>query len=637
MAPINTLILYLLLFWGTFYGLAYWLGRYIAYLYCGGDVRTSRFFIAERVCCVWLGIKKNDYRLSLSWLKLTVVSFLIGFVAMVLSEWLAFVRYGVGAVLAFRYLPWGQLFNITASYFTNTGCNSGYRAVLENFWGQIFILMPLGWLNAASWISLAVMLVESIFRKDHRTHSGNLHVYIVRSVIYLILPLTVTLSLLLFLTSDDCVDKSIPVASSLTTVNYVAYIRQHRLIERTSEATSATVFLDEHKDKMLSVNGSNSESDRELFKINAAKMNSINAVNRRRKLFNLIRNHSRVFKKASLSTKRTWQTKIAKWWRAVYQASDIVTANGRVPIIQETGSQKNLTTNQLLRLVVSLWSTLLLPAALTKLISAHTGKRSSGGTVFIIMLLLLNTKIVMIAVSELSQLGLLKTSAVFSQQYLQERILLWMQTASATATSLGSSVIDPNTMTVGSRLISAASLVLGNLIWGSNGIGLVTMLFYILFSAVWLEFMIAKHTRLSNKALKFSGVFLLMMVITVPSLVAMVFTLPELFASPSAPISLSKLIPTFYYYLSMLQGNGASLQLRYDGTVIWLGSIGMLIGHLLNGGVTIYLINRLMDQPSKNKQLNLLLDYPVRAMILLVFTIMLNLLTVAPVLMLGLA
>lgn len=645
---INTLLLYLLLFWGLFYLIVYGLSGYIGCLYSkknspSGDPRSHDYLWRpeQKLYSSMLRLNLNG-DLMLAWLKLTLISFILGFCVMVAEEWLAFVRCGVSPLKSFVLLPWDRLFNNFISYFTNTGWDNGYHAVLEDSRGQLLVLMPLSWLNAASWISLAVILAEAVLTKDVICSAGKFYAYLVRSLFGLLLPLMAVITALFVLIDDGSFSRigggesETLSAQSMASSGYLAYLKRHHLLdyhlgkkqpEKNDLAlkNQPTLFeneidgIDGHRESDLSF-------DSTYLPLKSRHYN----------LINFIKDHSKTLHKM-----QRWRSilsaKTDVWWHAFCKASDLVTSSGRLAILPDADLQNPLSARQQLTIFIYLVGALLLPALLTTLPCVYMGKSSGKNSILILMMIMFSVKAIAIASSEWRQFGAeLAGQIAASQSYLQTKILLWTQAASASATSLGNWVLDPNTLSVGSKLISTISLILGNLIWGSNGMGLINMLLYLLFSMALLELMVAKSTRLTTKVLKLSGVVWLMLIITLPSLIAMFFTLPELFVVPSAPGSLKRLIPSFYYYLSMFQNNGTVLSFSFSRFSLWLGSLGMLMGHFLTGLVTIFLIKRLAAQPLENKRMSLLLDHPLRALGMLFFNIALNLLTVSPILMLGL-
>ncbi len=559
----NALLLQLLCFWIGLLPLVFGLGRWLAFLYrSSAATYQGRFFAIERLLCRMLSLHNvapgdisskgsgNSYHIVRTWFKLFSACLVIVIVATLGWEWWnatpstmpvkSFSWYQqLFSLNRITQLEWRKLFNLALSYVTNTGFHYGTPAAIEHGWGRLLLLIPLGLVMAATGISLAVLLIESIWGRDRA--GGVLPVYIIRTLCYLLVPLVLLLTPL-FVNCSSQHDHYINYRFAFTT------------------------------------------------------------------------------------------------------ACSIVTASGYEPFLPATKSSadnhgqeqpsphsrpKVLTPADQLLLIVQYYAVLLIPAGLVRLLNYYPNGRIVSRSLLWVMIILFSGEVMLVALSE-------------SGCNSQAGGLSWLSVPVATATSLGSSLVPLRTLSASSQLLATCNLLFSNLLWGSNGYGLINTICYLLVAFIWLELMVAKLTNLNSKTLTLAMIFWLMTLLVLPSVVALLLTLYQISITPVNHFGLHQLMPIFYYYLSMLQNNGSVITLApVTGSLpLGAGTLCMLLGSCLTGWVATQLIQLLQQQASqiqtvKTKSLFLLVKSPPRVLMLLAFVIILNLPAIAPMLMLG--
>lgn len=571
--------LQLMLFLAIVVALGWLLGRYLVWLY--RDTMMPSWLSLPENFCGWLfKINLDDERLFVPWLKLCAFSIILTILALACGEWHSFRQLGIDNLSAFKMVPWEQLINTAISYFTNTGWSSSYHAALEGYLGQIMWLIPINLLGAALWISLAVMLTKSLFSQEH---TGYFNRYLVRTIIWLLLPLWGLAATALQFAAKTL---DTPKVIAPATLNYAIIAQQ---------------------------------------KLNASKLHDIRHAPKARVKANRWRQALQSKPKYSIkSAIRLMHAPVnaAKW--ATYQAANLITANGRTELCRLAKEPRPIKTPLRVSALLAILIVLSVPAGFTFLVNYYTPKKQIGRTILVLMLTLFSIQFLAIAVSQL------KTGASGHLGTLS-----WLSLTTSTATSLGDFANLLASASLGTQFISMISLIVGNLVWGSSGLGLITMLCYLSLTEVWTELMIAKNASFSYQALKLPGTLWLTAALSCAGFIAMALVLPHLRALPSTTHSLSKLMPLFFYYLSMLQGNGAMLPFTMSRLSLNLGSFSMLLGLIINSCIAIFLINRFSLVPPRTKRLNLVAESPARALNLLIFIIVLNGLNIAPILLLG--
>jgi K+-transporting ATPase ATPase A chain len=92
--------------------------------------------------------------------------------------------------------PWHLAFNTAVSFMTNTNWQSYSPEVTMSYFTQMTVLTVQNFLSAATGLTVAVALIRGLTRKNART-IGNFWIDMVRSVIWILLPLSIFFSVVL--------------------------------------------------------------------------------------------------------------------------------------------------------------------------------------------------------------------------------------------------------------------------------------------------------------------------------------------------------------------------------------------------------------------------------------------------------
>lgn len=96
----------------------------------------------------------------------------------------------------FRAVRWDTAINTAISYVTNTNWQAYKSEMTMSYLTQMLGMSLQNFLSAASGMAVAVALIKSFVRKNSE-HIGNFWVYLTRSLLYILLPLAIILSLIL--------------------------------------------------------------------------------------------------------------------------------------------------------------------------------------------------------------------------------------------------------------------------------------------------------------------------------------------------------------------------------------------------------------------------------------------------------
>lgn len=129
-------------------------------------------------------------RYTLSLLVFNLIGFIILFSILSLQDQLPMNPEGMGG------LTWDLAFNTAVSFVTNTNWQAYSGEATLSYFSQMVGLNVQNFLSAATGMAVAVALIRGLIRKDS-DHIGNFWVDLVRSVLYILLPLSIIMSLLL--------------------------------------------------------------------------------------------------------------------------------------------------------------------------------------------------------------------------------------------------------------------------------------------------------------------------------------------------------------------------------------------------------------------------------------------------------
>lgn len=192
---LSSWILETLLFLGVLTFIAVILGEYMAQVF-EGKKNILSFCLApvERGLYRLFGINPNT---EMNWktFAINLVIFnLIGFVALFLlqeaQQWLPLNPQKFGAV------RWDTAFNTAISFITNTNWQSYSSESSISYFTSLMGMGLQNFLSAASGITVAVALINGFCRKTS-FQIGNFWVILTRSILYILLPLAIIMSLLL--------------------------------------------------------------------------------------------------------------------------------------------------------------------------------------------------------------------------------------------------------------------------------------------------------------------------------------------------------------------------------------------------------------------------------------------------------
>jgi len=140
------------------------------------------------------GINPDKEMHSREYLKALLIFNLFGFAALFLilitQQWLPF------NPEKFRTVPWSLAFNISSSFVTNTNWQSYSGEDTLSYASQMFGLTVQNFLSAATGMTALLALIRGFIRKTTST-IGNFWVDLVRTIVYLLLPLSIMLSVFL--------------------------------------------------------------------------------------------------------------------------------------------------------------------------------------------------------------------------------------------------------------------------------------------------------------------------------------------------------------------------------------------------------------------------------------------------------
>jgi potassium-transporting ATPase potassium-binding subunit len=174
------------------------LGRYMAAVYTGGHTIFDRFFgVPERLLYRVLRVdptKGQDWK---AYAKSLIIFSLAGWLLLyfVLRTQTLWDFTGLNPQ-HFHSAPWNVTFNTTSSFLTNTNWQYYGGETTMSYFSQMAGLTVQNWLSAGIGIVVAVALVRGIVSRSG-TSLGNFWQDLIRTILYVLMPLTVVYALVL--------------------------------------------------------------------------------------------------------------------------------------------------------------------------------------------------------------------------------------------------------------------------------------------------------------------------------------------------------------------------------------------------------------------------------------------------------
>ena len=171
------------------------LGWYMAFVYEGKHCGVEWLFgPVERFLYRCCGIQTNQEMNWKRYLSAMLIFNLVGFLVVYIIQRLQF--YLPLNPQSFSGVPPELAFNTAVSFATNTNWQSYSGETTMSYFTQMAALTVQNFLSAATGMSLLIALIRGIV-KHESTHLGNFWVDTVRGILYILLPLSVLLALIL--------------------------------------------------------------------------------------------------------------------------------------------------------------------------------------------------------------------------------------------------------------------------------------------------------------------------------------------------------------------------------------------------------------------------------------------------------
>lgn len=171
------------------------LGKYMADIFLGNPTFMHPVLgWLERICYQASGVNQNKEMRWKEYLKTLLLFNFFGFAAVFLLQMLQ--HYLPLNPQNFRGVDWSLAFNTAVSFATNTNWQAYVGESTLSYTTQMLGLAVQNFLSAATGLAVALVLIRGISRKPSET-LGNFWVDLVRSVIYLLLPLSIVMAVVL--------------------------------------------------------------------------------------------------------------------------------------------------------------------------------------------------------------------------------------------------------------------------------------------------------------------------------------------------------------------------------------------------------------------------------------------------------
>lgn len=171
------------------------LGRYLVNVYTGRPTFAHRLLgWLEGICYRVSGVDCNEQMTWLEYGKSLLIFNVFGFVTLFLLQ--LFQNFLPLNPQNFPSVPWQLAFNTAASFSTNTNWQSYFGETTMSYLTQMLGLTSQNFLSASVGISAMLVLIRGLAQHPSR-FLGNFWVDLVRSVVYIFLPLSVVVAIIL--------------------------------------------------------------------------------------------------------------------------------------------------------------------------------------------------------------------------------------------------------------------------------------------------------------------------------------------------------------------------------------------------------------------------------------------------------
>lgn len=185
----------LLLFIFTFILLTPLLGQYMAQVFQGKKTFFHpMLYRFENFTYKIAGINPNEEMKGTTYLKALLSLNVIGFCT--LFAMLTFQNYLPGNPQNFNGVSWPLAFNTAISFVTNTNWQAYAGETTLSYFSQMVGLTVQGFISAGTGAAVAVVFIRGLTRKESAT-IGNFWVDLVRSLIYILIPISVLIAVVL--------------------------------------------------------------------------------------------------------------------------------------------------------------------------------------------------------------------------------------------------------------------------------------------------------------------------------------------------------------------------------------------------------------------------------------------------------
>lgn len=295
--------------------------------------------------------------------------------------------------------------------------------------------------------------------------------------------------------------------------------------------------------------------------------------------------------------------------------------------------------------IVSLFSILLIPAALPFAFGKMLGDKRKGLAIFAAMMVLFLIGLGVVYANEARSVqiaGVSGSAGIYGKdvRFGVATSALWSQ--ATTATSNGSVNAMHDMMTPGANLIHIFNIVTGEVIFGGIGVGIVGMLLYAVLTMFIAGLMIGRTPELLGKKLEITEMWMAVIALMGPAVVTLCMTgvgiLFKANAGSANPEGSRALTEIIYANASFVGNNGSALGGIQANTIFMniSGSIGMLFGRLATVIPAIALAGSLAKKKiSPPSVASIDIASPVFIVMLIVIILLVGALTFFPALLLG--
>jgi K+-transporting ATPase ATPase A chain len=172
------------------------LGKYMAKVFSQEKtIFDFAFKPIEKVIYRITGVKETE---EMNWKQYAVTLFIFNMLGMILvfliQVWQDILPFNPEQLAGVD--PWHLAFNTAVSFMTNTNWQSYSPETTMSYFTQMTVLTVQNFLSAATGLTVAVALIRGLTRKNAKT-IGNFWVDMVRSVVWVLLPLAICFSIIL--------------------------------------------------------------------------------------------------------------------------------------------------------------------------------------------------------------------------------------------------------------------------------------------------------------------------------------------------------------------------------------------------------------------------------------------------------